>query len=128
MIPTSPRFALLGIIFAGFSEYPPSNMTTQQMLTGLNCICETTELKIQDCTCDGGVCRGHTLCRGRPFADENLSVRAVSYEHEGRAVQLVHLAVASAALARSYSSYICSGVLQQLVLVGTVYLLSPLHG
>ena len=25
-------------------------MTTQQMLTGLNCICETTELKIQDCT------------------------------------------------------------------------------
>jgi hypothetical protein len=56
--------------------------------------------------------------RGRPFADENLSVRAVSYEHEGRAVQLVHLAVASAALARSYSSYICSGlaigVLQQL--------------
>ena len=50
MIPTSPRFALLGIIFAGFSEYPPSNMTTQQMLTGLNCICETTELKIQDCT------------------------------------------------------------------------------
>ena len=99
-------------------------MTTQQMLTGLNCICETTELKIQDWMMEEFAELEATHC---VVADPSLMrISASGLSHTNMKVGLFSLFIWRLRALRLLKLHLlrprCASA------TGTVYLLSPLHG
>ena len=97
-------------------------MTIQQMLTGLNCICETTELKIQDWMMEEFAEATHCV-----VADPSLMrISASGLSHTNMKVGLFSLFIWRLRALRLLKLHLlrprCASA------TGTVYLLSPLHG